>query len=272
MRLRVVPHNVPGAQTQVEGFLDYPSAWSSKGGVIRSDRHLGTIDAVVLACRSTELLSEGVDAVRSIDVRASSTPTLTEDQVSIALVAADNVGLSFRVGGMRVTVSMAGIRKPRQPEETPDWMTGWHTTSTARIQLKDVEVDVDAGSARATVTAVALEPTGWAIDSNAPSLSVADSIAAAGAITEVALFQRANVQRDAVGNFWMRRAHIEYSHPYELRSHGGISVSTVRSHVFRRDESRWHSARVRVECELGFHVDADVAFEERNSRRPPARA
>jgi hypothetical protein len=211
------------------------------------------------------LLTDGDNALTAIDVAASSVPTVGDDAVPIDVVAADGASFSYRLGEMRVSVGMAHHREQRQPRETPDWMTSWHTTSTGVLQLEEVDVDVDSGSARATARWRALEPSRWGIDSNPRGPAIADSIAAAGAITEAALFQRANIERDAVGNFWMRRAHIEYLHAVERRSEGAISVSTVRSHVFNRGQSRWHSARVRVESEFGFSIDADVAFEERNS-------
>ncbi|WP_235493523.1 AvrD family protein [Leifsonia sp. Leaf336] len=180
----------------------------------------------------------------------------------IELEGADGEVFGFRVGGIRVSISMDAPRESRRADEMPEWMTSWQPTSTARLRLEDVQVDAGAGSARATVRVVAWEESLWHIDAHAPLLSAADAIAAAGAITEAAVFHRAGVQRDAVGNFWMRRAHIDFDAASVRRSSALLSVETVHSHVFERGASRWHSARVRVESGFGFRIRADVAFEE----------
>lgn len=268
VRVRVASKDATGAVPEIKGYLEYPSAWSSRRGVVRHDRHLGTIDAVVLACRATELTSVGTGPLQTIEIAAPTSPTVGTGAVPIAIVGADGQHFSYRIGELRVSVGMAGHREPRGSDETPGWMKSWHTTSTGVLRLDDIEIDIDAGVARATATKMEQRPSRWSIDSNAGGVSAADAIAAAGAMTEATLFQRAKVQRDDVGNFWMRRAHIDFVHSSPQRPNGPISVETVRSHVFPRGQSRWHSARVHVVSELGFRIAADVAFEERLHGQP----
>jgi hypothetical protein len=264
--MRVAPRDAAaegtGATGAIDGHLDYPATWSQRAGVVRDDRHLGTIDAVVLACRATEVISSGIGVLKTVDVAASTSPTTQLDIVPIEIADVEGQRFRFLVGGIRVTVGTDARREPRPLDGLPAWMTAWHTASTALVRLEDVEVDREAGSGRATARVVAREESPWRIDAHAPDVSAADAIAAAGAITEAAIFEQAGVRRDAVGNFWMRRAQIEFDRSTARHATARLSVDTVHSHVFERGSSRWHSSRVRVESELGFRIRADVAFEE----------
>jgi hypothetical protein len=209
------------------------------------------------------MLTEGPTELTSVRVSASSSPTVDVDSVPIVALQSSVAGQVFLVGALRVELGFVGERRARK-SPIPTWMTEPATMSTAVVRVEEIELT--GGSARAMTTRRSSGISPWCIDSRGDEVAVADVIAVAGALTEAALFSAAAVTRDTVGNFWMRRAQIDFS-PGVRVARGEITVSTLRSYVFESEGTRWHSARVLVESELGFTIRADVAFEERGEAK-----
>lgn len=250
------------------GDLEYPVAWSTRSGHERTEMHVSSIDAVVLACRVLETVQApsrlGAVWIRRIDLRAPSSPSAFLQDIPIHANCSGAESLLYRVAvaGFTVTLHLARHAKRASSSINPTAQGDtWARLSTGDVHLHDLVVDPANELLNARAHISTLRRNGWSLDSRYPDLSVADSMAIGGALSQVLLYRLEGLTRDQAGDFWLRRATISFSEPrttaaesqswhvhVERRTHVAVS-----RHVFS-------SARLSLSNSDESHMLTDVAF------------
>jgi hypothetical protein len=201
--------------------------------------------------------------VKRITVNASTKPIAMLEKIPVRVQFRAGVReLEVKVSSMTVNLVLSQ-QSEALPSSTLDWReAGWQSLSDARISLRKVEISTENKHATANLIIQPTEAMVWRLDSRVPSLSTADTIASMGSLAQALLYRMDHVERDRVGNFWMRRVTINFDEPRPIRDgKTNISVRIVRTTMLNHQERIWRTARVHASGAYGVDIEADVAYE-----------
>lgn len=245
----------------------YASSWSTRAGIIRTDIHLSTLDVLTLACRVVEIglpPEAAAVSVTQLSVRASNRPLTVLTGISVhATRQPGTPHFEIHIGSMAVNLSLSSFPNAFSTDLTSlQFSAGWQPLSDARIELANVVISVSDRFASANIAILARSEAVWKLDSRAPRLSVADTVASAAALTQALLYSLDGVERSEVGNFWMKRASLRFSESHSIQSaNQTIDVEVNRTRLLSLHGKSWRTARVHVSTPFGADIDADVAYE-----------
>jgi hypothetical protein len=171
--------------------------------------------------------------------------------------------LKVRVSSMTVLLVLSPQSQVLTPRGPESWRNaGWQPLSAANVSIEQVEISSENRYATAHLNIRPTKAAIWHLDTRTPSLSMADTVACAGSLTQALLYQIDQVERNAVGNFWMRRAALAFDEPRPIPDgNADIFVHILRTTVLAHGARTWRTARVRVTGSFGLNIDADVAYE-----------
>ncbi|WP_416969612.1 AvrD family protein [Streptomyces sp. 4F14] len=273
-------------QATATASVGYPADWSAKGtgGLVP---HLSTIDALVLAARTAELLlthAYGLDAgsrsrmwLRRIVIRAGNRPQEDLARLPVHGTAdpAESVAVAdgLRTSAVRVGIGSMDVRCEIQHEDQggyrPSRSALYEDADTAlgtpggpycaerfrRRGQRVTRLAVDAAAGRADAE-VALTPApgesaGTGLEAAyAPSASMVDAIAVIGQLAQVLMYELDGLTRGGSDTLWLRRAELATDLPLRAVDRAFPAHARVAdTRLVDIDEDRW-----RV-CDLtyGFH-------------------
>ncbi|GAV38810.1 AvrD family protein [Streptomyces acidiscabies] len=266
--------------------VGYPGDWSAKGtgGLVP---HLSTIDALVLAARTAELLlthAYGLDAgarsrmwLRRVVIRAGDRPQedLARLPVHGTVRPAESVAVAdgLRTSVVGVTIGSMDVRCEVQHEDQggyrPSQSALYEDADTALgapdgqyyaelfrwrgQRVTHLAVDAPAGRADAEVTLTPApgESSGTGMEAAyAPSASMVDAIAVMGQLAQILMYELDGLTRGGSDTLWLRRAELATDLPLRAVDRAfPVHARVADSRLVDIDDRRW-----RV-CDLsyGFH-------------------
>lgn len=241
----------PGVRAR--GGVSYPWDWSTKTEGDELRPHLTTLDALILAVRAAEFVARhthGLDArqqartwVRQVDIKAGS--SAVEDGLGELAISAEHAAsvplgdgtgrvaatYDCRVAAMKARVELVhddgapvAAAGDLDAQLGPDY-PGLYGTGFQEVHqtIRDVEVDVEAARADATVTVLPTGspagPSGGVESAHGPVASMVDSFSVALQLGQVLLYETDRMTRAESNTLWMRRTTITAG-PAELRPAG----------------------------------------------------
>ncbi|WP_168203855.1 AvrD family protein [Humibacter ginsenosidimutans] len=266
---RVRSIGLGAAGVQAVGDLKYPRNWSSRAGRARTDLHLSSLDAISLSFRLIEAMSNpsltGHQSVKRLSMRAGSSPSHSITDIDMH---AETLGLEppiFRTSVLPFSMEVEltpGPTNAMGPERSagsePDW---WRPISSTAVRLHDLTLDASHESLEAQGTWHQSSYRVPGIGSRFPAPSIVDTIASAGALAQALLYSLDGISREQAGNFWLRRATINFSQPPATAAEDEAWRACVsRRSVVTVAESPFVSARVSLVSSSGANMLADVAY------------
>ncbi|MEV6799877.1 AvrD family protein [Micromonospora rifamycinica] len=277
--------------------LTYPVDWSRKDGQGRVP-HLSTIDALVVAARTTEqaLVASGVPTnalpaafVRSVRIRAGSRPVEQLGRLNIRCTSrgtARPVEEAGRSGVVRSVFEIViGTMRTDVEVEHPTAQTGCHRTPSyeppanglyvggfaeRRLSIEDIRADLDALAVAGDVRLSATRPPSRAgIEGGyAPAVTIFDAFVTTLQLGQVLLYAHDRVSRDASNNLWMRQTRIVRNRP-AAQGHAPVRASTRLTNVdlLGKGGHHWRTADVVGEL-AGIQVSCSVTHQLPDSNRP----
>ncbi|GAQ50911.1 AvrD family protein [Streptomyces acidiscabies] len=266
--------------------VGYPGDWSAKGtgGLVP---HLSTIDALVLAARTAELLlthAYGLDAgarsrmwLRRVVIRAGDRPQedLARLPVHGTVRPAESVAVAdgLRTSVVGVTIGSMDVRCEVQHEDqggyrpspgalyedadtalgAPDGQYYAELFRWRGQRVTHLAVDAPAGRADAEVTLTPApgESAGTGLEAAyAPSASMVDAIAVMGQLAQILMYELDGLTRGGSDTLWLRRAELATDLPLRAVDRAfPVHARVADSRLVDIDDRRW-----RV-CDLsyGFH-------------------
>lgn len=266
--------------------VGYPGDWSAKGtgGLVP---HLSTIDALVLAARTAELLlthAYGLDAgarsrmwLRRVVIRAGDRPQEDLARLPVHGTArpAESVAVAdgLRTSVVGVTIGSMDVRCEVQHEDQggyrPSQSALYEDADTALgapdgqyyaelfrwrgQRVTHLAVDAPAGRADAEVTLTPApgESAGTGLEAAyAPSASMVDAIAVMGQLAQILMYELDGLTRGGSDTLWLRRAELATDLPLRAVDRAfPVHARVADSRLVDIDDRRW-----RV-CDLsyGFH-------------------
>ncbi|MFC4032354.1 AvrD family protein [Streptomyces polygonati] len=249
-----------GPSVRARAGISYPPDWSTKAEGDELRPHLSTIDALILAVRFAEFLARHTHGLgerqrsevrlHRVDIKAGSSAVedgLGDLPVSAAAsgsaASADHPGTVIstydcRVSGMKIRVELiheAGLPVPAGPHVDAQLGSGYPGLYGSGFQrtrqlIRDVAVDVAAGSADATVDVVPPDArefvAGGLEAAYGPAVSLIDSFVVALQLGQILLYETDGMKRGESNTLWMRRTTLTAG-PAELRPAGGSSRETT---------------------------------------------
>ncbi|MEU1886431.1 AvrD family protein [Micromonospora sp. WMMD987] len=277
-------------------MVDYPVDWSRKDGRRRAP-HLSTIDALVVAARTTEqaLVASGVPAsdlpaafVRSVRIRAGARPVEQLGRIDVrctrrgtprpveepARSAAVRSVFEVAIGTMRTDIEVehpaARVGRHRTaPAEPP--ADGLYVAGFAerRLSIDGIHADLDALAISGDVRLGATRPpsrTGLE-GGYLPAVTLFDAFVTALQLGQVLLYAHDRVSRDVTNNLWMRQTRIVRNRP-TAQGHAPVWASTRLTNVdlLGKGGHRWRVADVVGEL-AGIQVSCSVTHQLPDSNR-----
>ncbi|MFM9445715.1 AvrD family protein [Streptomyces acidiscabies] len=266
--------------------VGYPGDWSAKGtgGLVP---HLSTIDALVLAARTAELLlthAYGLDVgarsrmwLRRVVIRAGGSPQEDLARLPVHGTArpAESVAVAdgLRTSAVGVTIGSMHVRCEVQHEDqggyrpsqgalyedadtalgAPDGQYYAELFRRRGQRVTHLAVDAPAGSADAEValTPAPGESAGTGLEAAyAPSASMVDAIAVMGQLAQILMYELDGLTRGGSDTLWLRRAELATDLPLRAVDRAfPVHARVADSRLVDIDDHQW-----RV-CDLsyGFH-------------------